>query len=179
MARIPLPSSSSDLFETMSLQQDVPERLRRKIVRLCSKEFGNALKRASFPLMAEIVGKVNRATGSSMSLVSRKSLLVTVLVVEVNGEDVIVELCFRDLKNEKVAGKVMDELWGELAKRAHFPKGLEVRSGALIGHIKLPSNVVPLPQPRERPGSQWKEWPRSSQGVEAEKESLRALRVIR
>ncbi len=171
MAHVPL--SSPDLFGMMCLQKGVSEHARREVLKVCAEYFGRWLKQVTPSLLAKAVWEVNRVTGSTLSLVKRGSLPVTIHIVEINGLDVTVELCFRDLKGyNEVPGRVMNEVWGKISRRTRFPSGLRFSGGALIGNVQLPPNVVRLP--KQRLGSGQKVWPKSGRNdVTAEEAFIR------
>jgi len=155
--------------------EKIPWELYKEIVRRCTKKFGPSLKRATSPLLVELINKTNRTIGSKMSLVFKRSLLATVLVNEIRRTEVSVTLFFADLKEGPSI--VMDRFFRELAERARFVPTLEVRNGRLVGSVELPPNVVFLPDPEERAGSQWTDWLRPGQDISAEMQFLQKARL--
>ena len=143
------------------------------IVNFIAKEFGKSFKKVTRPLLNEIIDRKNQTLKNKISLVAKKSLLITVLVTEVKEADVSFILSFGGLDFEPAVG---DEIFRELVYRVNLDPRLrlEVSNGDLIGRVTLPFSILPIPESKE--GKEHKNWSNGSDpNGEAEKQFVNGI----
>ena len=143
MARIRQVALSSDLFGDKARGVSLPDitwETYAEIVRTSAKKFGRSLRRMTPGLIKQLIDRRNWNSGSTLSFVARKTLFVTVIVTEVCGRSVTVNLFLDDLEAE---GAVMDALLRDITAEVRC-NDLGVKDGSLVGRITLPTAVVPL-----------------------------------
>ncbi len=152
MARLRQVALSSDLFGStakgdLSLA-DITWETYSEIVRLSSRKFRRLLRHLTPALLKQLVDRRNWNSGSTISFVARKSLFITVYVIDVRGKNVTVNLSIEDIEGENAA--VMDALLRDITAHTRC-LDLEVKDGSLVGRVTLSSAaVVPLfPEKKE------------------------------
>ena len=171
MARIRHVDMPRDLFGDVARGVSIPRILWEtyyEIVRLVISTFGKSLERVTSKVLADSFG--------SMSMVARRTNLLTVLVTEVHEKDVAFILSFDDLRGTELERNVV---LNEIVRRARLRPLLQVDAGELIGCVTMerPINVILL-QDRSTLVEEWPRWKRGH-NVEAEIRFINEKRLLR
>ncbi|MDO8593609.1 MAG: hypothetical protein Q7R59_01765 [bacterium] len=159
-----------DLFGDVARGVSIPKiiwEIYFQIVQLVVATFGKSLQRVTLKVLTESYG--------TMSMVAKKTNLLTVLVKEIYEKDVVFSLCFDDLEGTNAErNKVLEEI----VRRARLGPILHVESGELIGCVTMERliNIVPFP---DKDTSERFPWKKSGFNVNAEISSLSARRALK
>lgn len=144
-----------------------------RIVDEAIRVFRRPLARVTAELVHEVMRYVSDVYGFETKpiFVCRRSIIVSVAVLEISDETVTVALSFGGLY---AADDARNAILSELALRAKFPESLSVQNGSLMGTLHMSAKVYALPVRRE--GVRSKTWEHPDQPIDAECEALKKLR---